>query len=162
MWMLIILCISFVQSLVMNIMMLNSMNCAMFQIMEKVVKLMFNLMHNCCTTMEVNIMLIISTLIMPVVVEISISMVTNFKAATVGVIRCMLVLIVVHIVCMCVVKPVIGSVFDTVRIVVFINVLRIVLTIVTIGVIVAEMMIFLRLMEKLSVRYRWFKGNSGL
>ena len=119
------------------------MYCTTFQIVEKVVKLRFDCFHHCCTAVYVDIVIIINTIAI-MLITLVIAGMLDFKVSAIGVFRHGQVLI-MHVVSVCVVHPIVGSVLDAMRVVVLINMLRMVLAIVTVGVIMAKVMVSLRL-----------------
>ena len=124
--------------------MFDSMFYSFVQIVEKVIKLMINFSHQCLTFMGINIVIKIDiTMITRIGFWMVIAGVRDPEVTFVGVLRHRQVGFMFPV-RMCVLHPIVRSVFDAVHVVVLINMLRMVLTIVAIGVIVSHMMSSLR------------------
>ena len=138
------LSISFMQREFVNIVMFDSMFYSFVQIVEEVIKLMINFSHQCLTFMGINIVIKIDiTMITRIGFWMVIAGVRDPEVTFVGVLRHGQVSFMFPV-RMCVLHPIVRSVLDAMHVVVLVNMLRMVLTIVAIGVIVAHMMSSLR------------------
>ena len=124
----------------MNIIMLDSMYCSFVQITEKVVKLMIDFSHQCLTFVGVNIMIKIDIAVITAInLLVVITGMRYPEVAFVGVFRHWQVSLMLPV-RMCVLNPIVWSVLDSMHVVVFINMLRMMLTIITIRVVVSHVM----------------------
>ena len=117
-----------------NIMMLNSMKRPVLHFMEKLVKLVLDLIHQMMTVMIVDVVIVVMIMVLVMKGEVSIigvvgDVVVDFRTPN-G---------------MMVTLPVIRAMLNAMNVVVSINMLRVVLTRIFIGIVVAHMMSSLRL-----------------
>ena len=124
--------------------MFDSMFYSFVQIVEEVIKLMINFSHQCLTFMGINIVIKIDiTMITSIGFWMVIAGVRDPEVTFVGVLRHGQVSFMFPV-RMCVLHPIVRSVLDAMHVVVLVNMLRVVLAIVAIGVIVTHMMSSLR------------------
>ena len=136
---------SLVKSCVVNVMVLDSMECPVLHLVEKLVELMLHVVHQPLAIVLINIVTIgvssVNTMVVGIIVsEVLFSSVVTqeFKVALIRMLWDVAVFVMVHIVGSRVVLPVIWVMFNAVSIVVFINMLGMVLPLVSIRVVVAH------------------------
>lgn len=146
--------LSLVQSGVVDIVVLHSMQRPVLNFMEEFIELVLDLVHQVCAAMELNVMHIsvtfVSTMglriVSPVLVgNMTVSVMIQLEIASIRVIGSVLVLIVVSVVRASVVFPVIWVVLDAVGIVMFVDMLRVMLALILVAVVVTHVVSPLRL-----------------
>ena len=137
---------SLVHSGVLHIVVLNTVFSALLELMEQLVVLMLDIVHKAGATVIINIMAVgvssIATIVgvvSVVLIDMAVKMMTELEVTTVvGVLRHVSVLVMVGPVGHSVVFPVIRVVLNAMSVVVLVNMLRVVLTIVHVGVVVTH------------------------
>ena len=135
-----------VQLVLVDIGMLDAMHCPVLQILEKLVKRVLNGCHHANTPVLVYVVVVAASNLIGVVHggnKVMICHMRNVEATLVSVLRSVQVCVVVHVVGHSVSVPVVGSVFDSMGVVVLVNMLWVMLTIVKVRVVVAEVMVTL-------------------
>ena len=136
---------SLVKSCVVNVVVLDSMECPVFHLVEKLVELVLHVVHQPLAIVFINIVTIGVPSVNTVVVGIIVSevlgtsvMAQELEVTLIRVLRDVKVFVMVHIVGSSVVLPVIWAMFNAVRVMVLINMLGMMLPLVSIGVVMAH------------------------
>lgn len=130
--------ISLIKLCKMDVMVLDSVVGVVFHIMEELVELMLHLVHHTGALVEVNVMVEVGIVKrMEITTKLKVSLITVFGCVTVGV--------VMLVVCMMFVSPVVGTMLDSVMIVVVVSMLGMMLAVISVRVVVAHVTISLRL-----------------
>jgi len=142
-WVLLVSLLLSMDGCVVEVVVLNSVACGVLQVMEQLVELVLDCAHHARSFMLLHIMVVavalvnVVGLVVPSVdeilaAEVMIGDVLKLEVTLVGVLRAVDVLIMVPVVSLRVVSPVIWLVFDTVAVVVLVDMLWVVLTIITV------------------------------
>ena len=134
-----------VQLVLVDIGMLDAMHCLVLQILEELVKRVLDGRHHTNTSVLVHVVVVAASNLIGVVHgnKVMISHMRNVEATLVSVFRSVHICVFVHVVGHSVSVPVIGTVFDSMGVVMLIHMLWVMLTIVTVRVVVAEVMVTL-------------------
>lgn len=157
MWMeLMRLMLRLVQGCVVHIVMLNTVDRRVLQVVEKLIELVLDLVHESCALMPLDIVfkgvalmrvmrLVVHAFVEILTADVVIAGVLQLEVTLVGVLRSIVILVSVSDVGVLVMSPVIWAVLNSMRVMVLIDVLWVVFAIVTVRVVVAKVVVALRL-----------------
>ena len=133
------------QLVLVDIGVLDAMHCLVLQILEELVKRVLDGRHHANTSVLVHIVVVAASNLIGIVNrnKVMISHMRNVEATLVSVLRSVHVCVVVHVVGHSVSAPVIGTVFNSMGVVMLVHMLWVMLTIVSVRVVVAEVMVTL-------------------